>query len=277
MGKTMVALAIAAAVSDGRPMPKGSAIKSKARPVLYLTAEDSLSQTVVPRLNSAGADLTRVQVQKVNGADLLLPTATKDFRALIHQTGSRLVVLDPLNSYLDASKIDVNSDQDVRRALQPLRALAEQDEIAVIGLRHLNKASDKPALHRGAGSIALTAVARSVLLVAKHPEDAGLRVLLSQKCNLIEDGKKQTLGFRIVKGDDGRPYLEWLEEPVEIDAEELLAPRKPGPRPDVQGKAEAFLRNHLARGPKLRQAPWSRPRRSGSTRRPWSGRAAPCR
>ena len=253
VGKTMVALAIAAAVSDGRPMPSGKADKSNACPVLYLTAEDSLSQTVIPRLRAAGADLPRVQVKKVNGADLLLPTAIEDLRALVRQTGCRLVVLDPLNGYLDASRINVNSEQDVRQALQPLRALAEQEGIAIIGLRHLNKASDKPALHRGAGSIALTAVARSVLLVARHPDDPGLRVLLSQKCNLIEDSKKQTLGFRIAKRDDGGPHLEWLPDPVQIDAEELLAPRKPGPTPDTLEKAKAYLRDHLSQGPKRRR------------------------
>ena len=85
--KTMVALAIAAAVSDGRPMPSGKADKSNACPVLYLTAEDSLSQTVIPRLRAAGADLSLVQVKKVNGADLLLPTAIEDLRALVRQTG----------------------------------------------------------------------------------------------------------------------------------------------------------------------------------------------
>ena len=157
----------------------------------------------------------------------------------------RLVVLDPLNGYLDASRINVNSEQDVRQAPQPSRALAKQEGIAIIGLRHLNKASDKPALHRGAGSIALTAVARSVLLVARHPDDPGLRVLLSQKCNLIEDSKKPTLGFRIAKRDDGGPHLEWLPDPVQIDAEELLSPRKPGPTPDTLEKAKSYLRDHL--------------------------------
>jgi len=254
-GKTTVALSIAATVSVDGPFPAGRTDpdpESRAA-VLYLTAEDSLSQTIVGRLKAAGADLTRILVQRPKGAELILPKALKHLKAIVLEEGVNVLVLDPLNAYLDASSINVNSEQDVRRALRPVRDLAEELHLVVLGVRHFNKATDKPAMYRGAGSIALTAVARSVLLVARHPEDRGLRILLSQKCNLIEDEKRLPRGFRIGKDSEGRPRVEWLAEEIDIDAEQLLAPRKPGPKPDTLEKAKGYLKDHLQHGPKLRR------------------------
>jgi putative DNA primase/helicase len=252
-GKTMLVLSVVAAVSAGRPLPFGPAVKTNARNVLYLTAEDSLSKTIVKRLKAAEANLAQVFVQVQQGADLLLPGCIEHLRRMIHMLHIRVVVLDALNNYLDASAVDINKDQEVRQALRPLRDLAEQEGVTIIGLRHLNKATDKPSMYRGAGSIALTAVARSTLLVARHPEDHDLRVMLSQKCNLIEEAKRPPRGFRIARDAAGRPRLEWLPDDVGIDAEELLGPRKPGPTPDMLERAKAYLADHLKDGPKRRQ------------------------
>src|SRR5438309_479207 len=58
MGKSTLSLDIAARVSAGAPMPDGSMCRPGG--VLLLTAEDGLGDTVRPRLEAAGADLTRV-------------------------------------------------------------------------------------------------------------------------------------------------------------------------------------------------------------------------
>jgi hypothetical protein len=126
-------------------------------------------------------------------------------RHLVRRRRIGLIVMDPLNGYLDASEIDVNKEQEVRQALKPVRDFAEGAGVTIIGLRHLNKASDKPAMYRGGGSIALTAVARSTLLVARHPDDPALRVVVVQKCNLVPDLAKRPIGFRIGQDGQGRP------------------------------------------------------------------------
>lgn len=253
-GKTLLALTIAAAISAGRPLPIGPADANRAQHVIYLTSEDSLSQTIVPRLRAAGADLTRIHVQQQDGASLVLPGCLEDLRKLIRETGARVVVMDALNDYLDASKVNVNRDQEVRAALKPLRRLAEEENVTIIGLRHLNKASDKPALHRGAGSIALAAVARSVLLVARHPENPDLRVVMSQKCNLAADDKRRPLAFRVKPDAHGRPCLEWQADPVELDADELLGRSKPGPRAETRERAKEFLREQLGSGERQKKS-----------------------
>jgi len=65
----------------------------------------------------------------------------------------------------------------VRRALAPLAKLAEETGVAVVVVRHLTQSSGGNPLYRGQGSIGIIGAARSALLVAKHPEDEGLRVL----------------------------------------------------------------------------------------------------
>lgn len=250
-GKTLVVLDVAACVTAGRRFPFRSA-RIRPRNVLFLTCEDSLSTTIVKRLRAADADLARVLVQKPTKAELLLPGALDSLRPIVRHKGIGLLVLDPLNGYLDASEIDVNKEQEVRQALRPVRNFAEEEGVTVIALRHLNKASDKPAMYRGGGSIALTAVARSTLLVARHPEDPALRVVVVQKCNELPDSNRVPIAFRIGQDRHGRPRVEWLPDAVEIDADELLGPRKPGPKPDTLDNAKRYLRDHLADGPKKR-------------------------
>jgi AAA domain-containing protein len=251
-GKTLALLNVAAAVTRGTALPPASG-RAPAQNVLYLTSEDSVAKTIRPRLDAAGADLDRVFVQQVGAAELLLPGAVARVENIVRAVRARVVMLDPLNAYLDASKVNVNREQDVRQALRPVRDLAERRNLVVAGLRHLNKATDKPSLYRGGGSIGLAAVARSVVLVAKHPEDATLRVMLSQKCNIIGEEKKRPQGFRIGTDPKGRPKCEWLAGSVEIDAEQLLGPKRPGPAPAEREKAERFLRDFLADGEKARE------------------------
>jgi hypothetical protein len=250
-GKTLFVLTALANISSGRPLPFGPADPKRQRRVLFLTAEDSVAKTVIGRLKAAGANLENVLVQKERASDLVFAGAgIDDLREIVRGARIGMIVLDPLNAYLDG--VDINKEMEVRAALRPMRDFAEDENVTLVGLRHLNKATDKPALYRGGGSIALTAVARSTLLVAKHPDDPDLRVVISQKCNLIESAKRPPRGFRIEKDGAGRPRIEWLPESIDVDADELLGPKKPGPKADMLEKAKQYMRDHLADGPKPR-------------------------
>jgi hypothetical protein len=225
--------------------------------VLFLTAEDSIAKTIVPRLIGCGADLDNILSQEQSGDALLLPGCLGDLRAAIRQYGIKVVVFDALNNYLDASKVNVNREQQVRQALKPVRDLAAEENVTIIGLRLLNKKTDTSALPRGAGSIALAAVARSVLLVARHPEDESLRIVVPQKSNLVADARKAPVGFRIIEGGapiNGkvRARLAWDRNVQAIGADELLAPTRPGPRAVVAKDAERFLVQFLESSPRSR-------------------------
>ena len=60
LGKSTLTLDLAALVTTGRPMPDGTpGIEGT---VILLSAEDDPSDTIRPRLEAAGADLSRVQL-----------------------------------------------------------------------------------------------------------------------------------------------------------------------------------------------------------------------
>jgi archaellum biogenesis ATPase FlaH len=257
-GKTFMALDLAARLSTGRVLPDGEIIDAVPRHrVLFLTAEDSIAKTIVPRLKGCGADLDNIISQEQTGDALLLPGCLGDLRQAIREYRVKVIVFDALNNYLDASKVNVNREQQVRQALKPVRDLAVAENVTIIGLRHLNKKTEASALHRGAGSIALAAVARSVLLVARHPDDESLRIVVPQKGNLVADARKAPVGFRIVEGGmpvagKVRARLVWDRNVQAIGADELLAPPRPGPRAVVAKDAERFLVQFLRDAPRGR-------------------------
>jgi hypothetical protein len=224
LGKSLLALDLAARVTRGLPMPDGSAGLGGPAGVVLLLAEDDLADTVRPRLDAAGADPARVVALATAGdpVDPERPPTTLDVGALRHAiraVDARLVVVDPLAAFLPA-RTDAHTDADVRRALAPLARLAAEERVAVLAIRHLNKNPHAPALYRGGGSIAFLAAARSALLVARHPDAAAQRVVAVLKSNLAEPA--EALAFSIVAHDAPAPRLAW-HGAVAYTASELLA------------------------------------------------------
>ena len=74
--------------------------------VIYQTAEDGLADTIKPRLESAGADCTRVLVIDEGKRELTLCDARLE--EAIRRTAAKLIVLDPLQAYLGS---DVDGHQ----------------------------------------------------------------------------------------------------------------------------------------------------------------------
>jgi len=162
LGKSLLTVELAASVSR-----EGSA-------VLLLSAEDSPSVTIRPRLEAAQADLGRVHnaTLRRDGVDegFALPDDIDSLDALVDELGARLVVVDPLMAHLPA---EVNSwrDQSVRTALAPLYRMATERGCAVLLVLHLNKAKGTDPLHRTGGSIGIPGAVRSALLLARDPDD----------------------------------------------------------------------------------------------------------
>ncbi len=257
LGKSLLALDLAARVSTGREMPD-AARGDLAGPagVVLLSAEDALADTIRPRLDAAGADCTRiVALQSVterdaDGQAVPRQATLADLEALrraVRAVDAALVVIDPLVAYLPA-RVDAHRDQDVRRALAPLAALAAELGVAVLAIRHLNKNSSVTnATYRGGGSIAFTAAARSELLVAADPADPGRPVLAQVKCNLA--APPAALVYRIDTAPGGAARLRWLGESA-LSANALLAAHARD-EDDQPALAEALdvLRAILADGP----------------------------
>ena len=72
----------------------------------------------------------------------------------------RLLVVDVVMAYLPTGT-DSHKDQDIRRVLSRLAALADRTHCTVLLLRHLNKAKGSDPLYRGGGSIGIVGAAQS--------------------------------------------------------------------------------------------------------------------
>ena len=194
--KSTGTLDIAARVTNGAPMPlDGPGIARPVGDVVLLSAEDSPSDTIVPRLLAAGANRERVHLMTgANHRDseghltcgpVELPRDVGALTELVVNTKARLVVIDVLVAYLGMT--NTWRDGDVRAALTPLAAMAEATGVAVLAVRHLSKGSlGGPALYRGGGSIGITGAARVVLMAGRDPTDSEgqRRVLAVAKNNL---------------------------------------------------------------------------------------------
>lgn len=228
-GKSTLTLDFAARVSTGTDWPDGAPSRGPAG-VLLLSAEDGVADTIVPRLTVAGADLEQVftltDVPSVNDDGELrrippsLPRDIPTIEKIVTEKKAALLVVDVLMAYL-AGKVDSHRDQDVRGVLHQLATMAERTNCTVVLIRHLNKAGGSNALYRGGGSIGIVGAARAAFLVARDPDDEGLRIFAVTKSNLAVE--PPSLAYRLV-GDDrfGCARIEWDEAPVEHTAASLL-------------------------------------------------------
>jgi hypothetical protein len=253
LGKSTFTLDLSARVSTGAPMPDGS--PGVEGGVVILSVEDGLADTIRPRLEAAGADLSRIValagVRDSRGS-LRIPTID-DLDALgeaIARVDARLVILDPLMALLP-SRSDSYRDQDVRTVLAPLAQLAERTRCAAVIVAHNNKSRGVKAQHRAGGSVGIVNAMRSAFVVAPDPEDAERRVLACFKSNLA--AKPPSLAFRLVEAANGVAHVEWVGE-SKHSADALLAASdaavEASSEQSALAEARDFLRAALSRGPR---------------------------
>ena len=206
-GKTSFILAVIAALTRGDPLPE---CEQAAEPmnVIYQTAEDGLADTIKPRLESAGADCTRVLLIDEGKRELTLCDARLE--EAIRRTGAKLIVLDPLQAYL-GSDVDMHRANEVRPVLKRLSLMAERTQCAVILIGHMNKAQGLKSGYRGLGSIDFRASARSVLIVGRLKSGDTLRIVAQDKNSLAPEGS--SIAFEL------HPECESIVEPQEEGGE----------------------------------------------------------
>ena len=206
LGKSTLILGLAALLSrgdlDGRQQGEPAV-------VLYATREDAWPQVVVPRLMGAHADLDRVMDIAIDNSqadfveNMSVPEDLNCLADAVEESEARLLVIDPLVAFL-SDKVDSHRDHQIRRALGPLHRLAEEHDLAVVGVVHLNERESRFAADRINGSVGFYNAARSVLLLTKAGDD-DIRLLTHPKSNLAKPAV--TLRYRIEGADvwaDGR-------------------------------------------------------------------------
>lgn len=254
LGKSFLTMDIAARLSAGRLLPDqaGPDQLLPPRDVVILSAEDDPGDTIRPRLEDAGAELYNIHmlqgVSFSDGGNTAAIRLDRDveaiYRALKRCAHPGLVIIDPITAYL--GQVDANSNADVRRVLAPLSRLAELMQVCVLCVTHLNKSAQSKAVYRSMGSLAFTAAARMVWLVAKDPSRPEERVLAPIKSNI--SGQAPGLRYRITQkpGDRG-PTVEYHIDPRPVTLEDL-EPTEHGETPGELDEAIDWLRETLSGG-----------------------------
>lgn len=215
--------------------------------VLILSAEDDTADTIRPRLERLGANLDNIKILcgVKNDGEYESFSIPRDIghleKAVRNMKNCRLVIIDPLSSYLD--NMGGNSLSSVRKALDPLRDLAERCGVAVILINHLNKKSGA-AIHRSAGSISIVGIARTVWGFTYCKHDQTRRLMVPLKNNLSNDSEGLVYSITSENG------LVWDDEPIEIRADEAFGNQEKlrGRNPNALPRAMNWLRYKLSSG-----------------------------
>ncbi len=104
----------------------------------------------------------------------------------------------------------------IRALMKKLAYVVEKYSCAVVLVGHMNKSKGHKKLYRGLGSIDISAVARSVLMIRRDDSDSSLRYLSQIKSNLEPEG--DSLAFRI--GD--KNHITWLGKCNTEPKEEMI-------------------------------------------------------
>jgi hypothetical protein len=262
LGKSQITASIAAVVTTGGLWPVHRE-RCDVGDVVFLSAEDDPADTLRPRLEAAGADLSRVHV--IDGV-IAGYTGDGDRRERsfclqedTHALGRKLaelgnvavVILDPITAYLGGT--DSHKNAEVRALLTPLSELASRYNVAVIGVSHLTKAAGTQVLMRVTGSLAFVAAARAAYLVAPDPQDATKRLFVPMKNNVGPD--TTGLSFRIESATISSPAgplatsrVVWDSEPVTATADDVMNTGGSQRGHSVLDAARNWLKEILASG-----------------------------
>ena len=261
LGKSQITALFAAVTSTGGTWPDGST--APLGNALFVCCEDDAADTIVPRLDAAGANRGRIHLLDW----VLVPSDQREpqrslfnlerdidaLRTLANAIGDvKLIVIDPISAYL--GRLDSHKNSDVRSALAPLQTLAAEIGAAVVLVSHLNKgAADGAAISRVSGSGAFVAACRSAWFVAKHPQDESRRIFTPLKNNVGND--REGFAYAIegvdLAGGINTSKVVFEPTPIEISAEDALQTSQDNDHDGgAIGEAKSFLLQALSDGPK---------------------------
>lgn len=239
VGKTWIALVLAAAVTKGSMLPSGwrtsdeiSRVKIPKGNVVYLTHENSPASSLRPRFDRLKGDPKRFFIQDfATAADAAFFTLQDlgPLQKMIEEVNPILVVLDPIMNFM-GERTDTHRDNEVRPMLSRLMLLAERADCTILGVRHLRKAATGSAVYAAGGSVAFSGAARSVILTSTHFKDGVGEVSVMAHAKTNETPMGASLEFEIQ--DEGRDEVGFYRTNFlwkgksSVRADELVGDRK---------------------------------------------------
>ena len=215
-GKTTIWCAIAAAISSGKPsffdihIPK-EFIQTEGQKVLFFSAEDDVSCTLIKRLKTSGAKLENLNYIGIEDERFKELNFNSEFLAnIIEEYKPALCIFDPIQAFIP-DNVKMSERNAMRHCLNPLIALGKKYGTTFLIVVHTNKRSGAWGRNRLSDSSDIWDIARSVLIVGDTTEKS-IRYVSHEKSNLgrqgetilfsIENGKLETKGTSDKKDKD---------------------------------------------------------------------------
>ena len=189
IGKTAFMCAIAASVTTGEPI-MGVRVETPGN-VLMFSVEDDLG-VLRGRIDANGGDVSKVFFMQ-NTADITL-NSPKIGQA-IRQVNARLLIFDPLQAFLGAH-IDMYRSNETRPALAKLFEMCERTDCACAIVAHNSKSTlGKSPVNQSLGSVDIPAAMRSVIHIARNPQDKNECIAVHVKSSNAPKGKSIAYGI----------------------------------------------------------------------------------
>ncbi|MEC8554659.1 MAG: AAA family ATPase [Planctomycetota bacterium] len=263
-GKSLFVADCAARVSTGSNWPDGTrALKGR---VLYCSAEEDASATVVPRLMAAGAELELIDIVDGLGEDGDNPEDAQHIDLTQHlpfvheqlksRQDYRLCIWDTFQSVSLRTEHKSNTEQ--KQVAQPLSRIAAELDLTMLAVEHHARSgfqrgnADNAIL--GAG---LVRTARAIWHIVEDPDDDKLRLFLPGKLNNANRDSEDLswrFGFKeVLVPMEGSgiavPAINWIEPSGktlnEIQDAAIGERRGPGRPSDEFPKAVKWLESNL--------------------------------
>ena len=189
IGKGMVTMYLAAMASKGTGWTDCPNTNPPMESIIF-SSEDAASDTLVPRLQAAGADLDKVYIVETVTTDagdraFSIDKDLPALRRLLEQNPDvKLVIIDPIMNHL--GQLKGNSEQELRAGLTPLGRLAQQFGVAMVLVTHFNKNLVADSIQRVGGAMGMVGAVRIAWTFAEDKED-GSRKMLPLKANIAPD------------------------------------------------------------------------------------------
>jgi hypothetical protein len=258
-GQSLLGADIAARVSTGAAWPDGNGSASRGS-VLLVADPRRVNDTIAPALARAGADARRIiTLAGLGPASPGRAVVAAIERAIEHEPGIRLAVIDPLSAYFSGN---------LCFTLAALEKVAAENRLTVVLIGTLNCKVAGLTRLLSAGGHMLAAASMAWLFVPDRRVSDDRRLLLPVK-GIVSGGAaaaggpvQKVLACRVTGG-----ALAWEAGLVDVPIRELLSDGQVRPRPGLPRvkrlEAAGWLRERLTRGlegplrPEAEAAGWS--------------------
>jgi putative DNA primase/helicase len=228
--------------------------------VLWIGSEDDPATVLRPRLDAAGADVSKVAylqgVRTSADDDDFRPLSIgqdlgKIAAALDRLPDCRMIVLDPVTEFMEA---DDNASKEIRAELMPFVKLAAARGIALVVVCHQNKKQGLSTLQKIAGGGAFGQIARTTLVFAEDPSDEETDDLRRRRLMIVAkmSGGRKNVGqaYRLrIQDGCSTPSIHWIGGEINVDADEIgFKPSGGREHEERIGDAVDMLRGLLADG-----------------------------